>query len=349
MKKFYRPASAILAALLLGICALALPLAGCDGPPPEKAASKRSKPLIGVLLYRHDDIYISLVYSAMQKALEGKAELVMYAAAEDQLTQNEQIDRLLADKVDAMAVNLVDTQAAASVVDLAKKTDTPVVFFNRQPDMKVIKLYDKACFVGTSTNEAGVMQGQIIAKLWQSHPEFDRNGDGSFQYIMFQGNADNPEAVARTEYSVREARALGVEMRQIGQTYVCNWDKNLAREAMRVAMVMHGHEIELVISNNDAMALGAIEALGELGFNLPGGKSKFIPVVGVDAVPQAIEAIGQGIMSATVRQDGSAMGGAIASLIMNIVQGRGFLDDLPYKWDESGVAVRLPYSMFTGE
>lgn len=348
MKKPYLAPYGILALLLLGVFSLAL--GGCEDKAPENTRIKRTQPVIGVLLYRSDDIYISLVYSAMQKALEGKAELVMLAASEDQLTQNEQFDKLLSDKVDAIAVNLVDTQAAASVVDIAKKNDLPVVFFNRQPDMNVIKLYDKACFVGTSTHEAGVLQGRIIANLWHKQPHFDRNGDGSFQYIMFQGNADNPEAIARTEYSVREARSLGVDMRQLGQTYVCNWDGKLAREAMRVAMIMHGKDLELIISNNDAMALGAIEVLAEFGFNLPGSdKSRFIPVVGVDAVPQAIEAIEQGIMSATVRQDGEGMGKAIASLIMNIVQGRGFLDDLPYKWDESGVAIRLPYSMLTGK
>lgn len=341
-----RPGARLAALLLL---AFTLAVGGCNEPERRNTAA-RAVPKIGVLIYRQDVIYISMVRQALQKALEGRAELTFFFAEDDQLTQNEQLDKLAAERVDGMAVNLVDTQAAASVVDLLKKADIPVVFFNREPDLNLIKLYSKAAFVGSNTLEAGLMQGDIIARLWQAHPEFDRNGDGELQYIMFQGNADNPEAIARTEYSVRRAREHGVGMRQIGQTFVCNWDSDLALEAMRGALAMHAGDIELIISNNDSMALGALQALTEAGFNLPGGNGeKFIPVVGVDAIPPAIEAIDKGVMSATVKQDGEAMGQAIAALLLNIINGKNFLEGTPYSWDASGAAVRLPYSPVSHE
>lgn len=340
-----RPGTRLAALLLLSFT---LAAAGCDEP--ERRDEARSRPRIGVLIYRQDDIYISMVRQALQKSLEGRAELSFFFAEDDQLTQNEQLDKLAAERFDGLAVNLVDTQAAASVVDLLKKADIPVVFFNREPDLNMIKLYSKAAFVGTNTLEAGLMQGDIIARLWRAHPEFDRNGDGELQYIMFQGNADNPEAVARTEYSVRRAREHGVGMRQIGQTFVCNWDSELALEAMRAALAMHAGDIELVISNNDSMALGALQALTEAGFNLPDGNGeKFIPVVGVDAIPPAIAAIDSGVMSATVKQDGEAMGRAIAALLLNIINGKNFLEGTPYSWDASGAAVRIPYSPVSHE
>lgn len=345
MKNFCSGKALLFAALLLS----AFLTGGCDDAKTTTPEPK-AKPTVGILLYREDDFYISMVRLAMLEALDGKAEALVFYAQGNQLTQNDLLDKLIAQNVDGLAINLVDTQAASSVLDLLKKADIPVVFFNREPDLNIIRLYNKAAFVGTNTAEAGILQGEIITRLWKDNPEFDRNKDGKFQYVLFQGNADNPEAIARTEYSIRQALENGVPMRQVGQNYVSNWDKSLAADAMRVAMLMHMNEIELVVANNDSMALGAISALQESGFNLPGGDlAKFIPVVGVDAIPPAIEAINEGIMSATVKQDSTAMGRAISSLLMNIINGRDFLEGTSYQWDESGVAIRIPYSQVSGD
>lgn len=338
--------------LVLLLCLQTLGLSGCEKAEQKNAAQQKGepeqvwRPFIGVLLYRASDAYISMVANVLEEELGTRAYLVILDADDSQITQTEQLNLLIANGLDALIVNLVDTQAASSVVDEAKKADIPLLFFNREPDLNVVKLYAKACFVGTTTREAGVLQGRVIAELWKNNPHFDRNRDGKCQYIMFQGNADNPEAISRTEYSVKEARENGVDMQQVGQTNICNWDKGLAYEAMKMALAMHSGQIEMVVANNDMMALGAIEAMAEAGFNRPGGpKDKFIPVFGVDAVPPALEAIKNGVMSATVKQDYKAMGLAITEIILNMANGRAFLEGTGHSWDESGVAVRIPYSM----
>ena len=129
---------------------------------------------------------------------------------------------------------------------------------------------------------------------------------------------------------------------------MCNWDEATARQAMQAALAAHEKQIELVIANNDSMALGAIAALAERGYNT-GDKTKFIPVVGVDATPQAMAAIQKGVMSATVKQDGEAMAAAVAALTLNAVAGKAFLDGTPYSWDASGRAIRIPYSLYAVE
>ncbi len=339
------------ATFLLGLALTASMLftAGCDDTKPQ-AAKVDSKTTIGVLLYKKDDVYITLVANALQAALEGKADVITLYAGNDQITQNEQFESLIEKKVSAIAVNLVETQAAASIVDKAKKAGISVVFFNREPDLNSLKAYGKAVFIGTIANDAGKMQGDIIKNIWAAHPDYDRNKDGKLQYVMLQANSDNPEAVARTEYSVRQARDKGVIMQQVGETYVANWDETLAHQAMQRALIAHADSIEMVIANNDSMALGAIAALNEYGYNKEGGdKSKFIPVVGVDATDQAVAAIQKGIMSATVKQDGKAMGAAIATLLLNAVNGQDFLQGTKYVWDASGVAIRIPYSPYSGD
>ena len=348
--KMFKNLPAILATLVL-FC-MGTMLTACDNDsnkPQAQSQPKDSAPKVGILLY-HEDLYISMVGKAMDELLKGKTDVVMLTAGNNQLTQDAQIQTLLDSKVNVLAVNIVNPQTASRVVDLAQKANIPVIFFNREPDLDTLKVYNKAVFVGTTPMDAGIMQGDIIVKLWNEHPEFDRNGDGAFSYVMFMGELDNPEALARTEYSIRRAMDKGVSMRQIGETYVCNWDDALAGKAMQLALATFGDAIELVVANNDAMALGAISSLAERGYNQVGGdKEHFIPVVGVDAVPSAVDAIQTGIMSGTVKQDSDAMAAAVAALVLNALDGKDFLAGTPYAWDDSSVAVRIPYSMYTGE
>jgi methyl-galactoside transport system substrate-binding protein len=313
---------------------------------PQAAAAD---PNIGILIYKYDDTYISTVRNALDKALTAKAaKFTMQDGKGDQATQNDQLDVMIARQMNGLVVNMVDAQAAQGVVNKIKAAGVPVVFFNREPSADVIKSYDKAIFVGTNAADAGKMQGDIIKKLWDEHPEYDVNKDGKFQYVLFKGEPDNPEAIARSEWSVKQAEINGVKMEQIGQTFVANWDTAQAQAAMESALAANAGKIELVIANNDSMAMGAIAALSSIGYNLEGG-NKFMPVVGVDATEQAVDAIKRGIMSATVKQDGEAMGNAVSAVILNAVAGKPWLEGTDYKFDDSGIAVRIPYSPYLGE
>ncbi len=311
-------------------------------------AAQAAEPTVGALIYKYDDTYISTVRNALSNALAGKAALTMQDGKGDQATQNDQLDVMIAREMDGILVNMVDAQAAAGVLEKIKAAGIPAVFFNREPNLDVLKGYDKAVFVGTNAADAGRMQGDIIKALFTEHPEYDLNKDGKFQYVMFQGEPDNPEAIARTEWSVKQAVANGIPMEQIGETFVCNWDTALAQNAMESVLAANEGKIEIVIANNDGMAMGAIAALSNVGYNLEGGGGKFIPVIGVDATEQAVDAINRGIMSATVRQDGVAMGQAVSTIILNMIAGKAPLDGTAYSYDASGIAVRIPYSPYEG-
>lgn len=303
-------------------------------------------PTVGVLIYKYDDTYISTVRNAIETALDGKAEIIMQDGKGDQATQNDQLDVMIEKGVDVLCVNMVDAKAAQGVADKAKEAGIPTIFFNREPDTEVIKSYDKSIFIGTNAADAGKMQGDIIKDLFDAHPEYDLNGDGAIQYVMFQGEPDNPEAIARTQYSVEQAEANGCTMERIGEIQVCNWDTEQAQRAMEALLAANEGKIELVIANNDGMAIGCIAALSNIGYNVEGG-DKFIPVIGVDATDAAKDAIAKGTMSATVLQDGEAMGNAIASVALNAAAGADFLEGTEYALDDTGVAVRIPYAPYT--
>lgn len=339
-KKFF--ALLMASVMMLGLAACGSSDSGDSGT--DGGDDAAALPVVGVLIYKYDDTYISTVRNALQTALEGKAEVVMQDGKGDQATQNDQLDVLIERGVDVLAVNMVDAKAASGVVEKAKTAGIPTVFFNREPDTDVIKSYEQACFIGTNASEAGKMQGDIAKALFDAHPEYDLNGDGKVQYVMFQGEPDNPEAIARTQYSVEQAIANGLDMEQVGETQVCNWDTETAQKAMEAMLAANEGKIELVIANNDGMAIGCIAALSNIGYNTGAEGANFIPVIGVDATEAAKDAIAQGTMSATVLQDGEAMGNAIAAVAMNLATGADFLAGTDYSFDETGVAVRIPYA-----
>ncbi len=275
--------------LALAVAAvMTLGLVACSSASSTSGGSQQSAdmPKVGVLIYKYDDTYVSTVRNAIQTALDGKAEIIMQDGKGDQATQNDQLDVMIEKGVDVLCVNMVDAKAAQGVVDKAKEAGIPLIFFNREPDTDVVKSYDKAIFIGTNAEDAGKMQGDIIKELFDKHPEYDINGDGAIQYVMFQGEPDNPEAIARTQYSVQQAEEDGCTMERIGEIQVCNWDTEQAQKAMEAILAANEGKIELVIANNDGMAIGCIAALSNIGYNVEGG-DKYIPVIGVDATDAA--------------------------------------------------------------
>lgn len=304
-------------------------------------------PKVGVCLYKYDDTYISTVRQELENLAGNNVQLFLNDGKGDQGTQNDQIDLLIQKKVDVLVVNLVDVGAAQTVVNKAKEADIPVIFFNREPAADILNSYDKAIFIGTNAKEAGVIQGKIVVNTWKDNDKYDKNKDGILQYVLLKGEPDNPEAVARTEYSINTIKENGIEVEELGMQ-VCNWDTELANNAMAGWLTKYGDKIEFVISNNDAMAQGAISALQSAGYN-KGDENKYVPVVGVDATDAAKDLIKKGYMTATVLQDGKAMAEAINTIAINISKGNEFLMDTLYKFDETGKAVRIPYKSYEGE
>jgi methyl-galactoside transport system substrate-binding protein len=109
--------------------------------------------------------------------------------------------------------------------------------------------------------------------------------------------------------------------------------------------------IELVLCNNDYMALGVISALEAKGYNTKGSREQgaYIPVFGVDALATAMDAIKNGKMQGTVKQDGDAMAKAIVQIAANIMDGKDFLAGTEYKFEEGVRKLRIAYSPVNAE
>lgn len=305
---------------------------------------------ISVLLYRFDDAYISLVKKGLEEIEvknQEKAKFTFYDGKNDQSIQDEILDTILNEKkADLILLNLVDTRSTKQAIDKIKENNIPVVLFNREPvDIEAIRSYNRSYFIGTNAREAGIIQGNILVNEWRENKtKIDRNKDDIMQYILLIGETGNIEAIDRSKYSVLTINNAGIRTQELGSK-VCNWNQEEGRNAMKALLSQLGNKIEVVISNNDSMAIGAIEALQEQGYN-NGDKTKIIPVVGVDAIPAAQKLIKEGIMTGSVLQDPSAMADALYAVGMNLVYNRNPLEGTDYKFDETGVAVRLPYKEY---
>ena len=308
---------------------------------------------IGVLLYRFDDDYISLVRQSLeeiQKENEGKVEFTFYDGKNDQSIQNESIDTLLEkNNVDLLLVNLVETNSTRLVINKIKEKNIPVILFNREPvAIESIKSYSKSYYIGTEAEEAGVLQGKVVTKAWNSNKvAIDKNKDNILQYIMLMGESDNLEAITRTKYSVLTINNAGIETQQLALK-VCNWNEEEAKNVTKALLLQFGNKIEAIIANNDSMAIGAIKSLREYDYN-KGGETPTITVVGVDAIPKAQELIKEGIMTGSVLQDPSALAKALYTVGVNLVYNRNPLYDTEYKFDGTGVSIRLPYKEYISQ
>ena len=290
---------------------------------------------IGVTIYKYDDNFMSLMRQEIEKEAKavGGVDLLMNDSQNAQSIQNDQVDVLISKGVKALAINLVDPSAAPTIIGKAKPEGIPVVFFNKDPGDKAIGSYDKAYYVGTNPQESGVIQGELIAKHWKANPAYDLNKDGKIQYVMLKGEPGHPEAEARTKYSVEQINKLGIQTEEL---FVDTgmWDAALAKDKVDAWLSSSkANSIEVVIANNDGMAMGALEAAKAHG--------KKLPIFGVDALPEVLQLISKGEIAGTVLNDGVNQGKAVVHLSKNLAADKAATEGT--KWELKEKVLRIPY------
>lgn len=320
--------------IILGALLLAAGLTGCGGEKKEEAAKAPEKLRIGFTAYKYDDNFIALyrkVVLAEAEKVQDKVELTMNDSQNSQQTQNDQIDVMLSKGVDALAINLVDPAAGQTVMEKIKAENVPVVFYNKKPAKSVIDAYDKAYYVGIDPNAQGVAQGELIAKAWKANPALDLNKDGVIQYVMIKGEPGHPDAEARTTYSIKTLNDMGIQTEEL-HLDTAMWDTAMAKDKMDAWLSgPNGDKIEVVICNNDGMALGAIESLKATG--------KMLPVYGVDALPEAIVKIEAGEMAGTVLNDAQGQGKGTWDMVVNLAQGKVATEGTSYQLVEKELLI----------
>lgn len=396
--------------LSLSICLLPL-LSACQ----RKEASKEKKKLqIGVTIYDNYDTFLSGYMTAFEKEISKKrAEgveigLFRYNAAGSQALQNEQVEEMLEKDCDVLCVNLVDRTAPSEIIDMAKKKNVPIIFFNRELVDEDLAQWNQLYYVGADAKQSGVLQGEMAAEdilseepvkptpevplaspedaeessekiqdkdgnaeeiqdfvLKKSRedleilereasaedtqtsteegtekkalilsPRVDKNGDGVIQYLMFEGEAGHQDAIVRTEYSVNTLMQQGIPMEKLSYA-IANWSRAEAQSKMMQFYPEFQDQIELILSNNDDMALGVLDAYDKIG--LPKDKRPFI--YGIDGTTVGLEAVKKGNLMGTVYNDEQGQAKALFQLAYRLGTGK----KAPEDEGENKKIIRLPY------
>ena len=290
--------------------------------------------------YNQGDTFISELVRSFKEQLsqyesdEITTTVTVKDAAGVQRTQDDQVEELIDSGCNVLCVNLVDRTDPSEIIDLARENDVPIIFFNREPVAEDLMQWSGLYYVGAYAEQSGEIQGELAADIIRDNSSIDRNKDGKIQYVVLEGEAGHQDAIIRTEKVVDTLRNQGIKLEKLSYG-IANWNRAQAENRMTQMIGQYPNKIELVLANNDDMALGAIDAYDKLNLT----ESSRPVFFGIDGTDEGLQAIVDEKMSGTVYNDKEGQAGAMAQLAMALVSGEG-LDGID---SENEKYIYLPY------
>jgi inositol transport system substrate-binding protein len=271
--------------MLLGVLSACAPAAA----PTESAATEASgnKPIKIGLTMKFDDLWLTTLRDAMTAYAKSQpgVELIAVDSKEDVATQLGQVENFVAQGVDAIIIIPANTDAADPMTKAAQDAGIPLVYVNRIPS----NLPEGVAYVGSDSIQAGIMQAEWLA---------DKLG-GKGNVVIMNGDLAQEAAQKRTE-GEKQVFAKFPDIHIIKED-TASWDRAQGLSLMENWLAT-GDQIDAVASNNDEMAIGAIQAIDAAG------KLGQILVGGVDASPNALEEMDKGRLNVTVFQNAKGQG-----------------------------------------
>jgi len=288
----------------------------------EAGDSDLSTKKVGICIYQFSDNFMTLFRNELQSYLveQGFSEnnITIVDGKNDQSEQTAQIQNFIAQGVDVLIINPVNSSSAETITDMVVDAGIPLVYINREPDEAEQARWAEnnwdVTYVGADARQSGTYQGEIIADIGLD--KLDMNGNGTVDYIMIEGDPENVDAEYRTEYSVKALKDAGLAVNEVDDQ-VGMWDQTKAQELVATALQQHGDDIEVVFCNNDAMAMGALQSIKAAGRTV----GTDIYLVGVDALSEALEAIIAGEMTGTVFNDHFSQSHGAADAAIGFLKG----------------------------
>jgi methyl-galactoside transport system substrate-binding protein len=277
---------------------------------------------IGISIYQFSDNFMTLYRNELVRYLTEdlgfkEENIQVQDAKNDQAEQTNQINNFITAGVDVMILNLVQSSSAPQVTDMCNEAGIPVVYINRQPDETESDRWAeegiKATYVGADARQSGTYQGEEILETATGG---DINGDGKVSYIMVQGDPENIDAQYRTEYSVKALTDAGVEVEEL-LLQRGDWDQAKGQQIVQDALTQFGDDVEVVFCNNDAMGLGALQAIQAAGRTV----NEDIYLVGVDALTEAVQDTIDGNYTGTVFNDHFSQAQTAAAMAVKFLKG----------------------------
>lgn len=296
---------------------------------------------IGVTYYDQSDIFLNELLDCFKEEIremeteDKKVNVTIQGAGGSQKTQNDQVKELIDGGCNVLCVNLVDRTDPSEIIDLARDYDIPLIFFNREPVAEDMQQWDNLYYVGADAKESGTMQGEIAADVIKKNPQIDRNKDGKIQYVVLEGEPGHQDTIIRIENAVEALKENGIELEKLSYG-LANWNRAQAENRMSQMISQYQTKIELVLANNDEMALGAIDAYEKLNYT----ESTLPLFFGIDGTDVGLKAVRESKLDGTVYNDKEGQAEAMAKLAEALVTGEG-IEEIPF---ENQRYLYLPYA-----
>ena len=299
------------------------------------ASPKKNVIKIGLCMYRFDDTFISNVRQEIEeyakeyeKEHDVKINLEVVDARDNQNTQNHQVERFVSLDYDVLLINVVDRFAASNMIETAVGAKIPIVFFNRKPVDDDLNRADNIYYVGAGPKAAGIEQAKIIINAYNENPHsIDIDGDGVINYVLLEGEPSHQDSLVRTEWVIKTLQENNIPINKLNGA-IGNWERAQGSALMEDFLNKYSN-IDLVISNNDDMGLGAIDAI-ERANNITG-----IKVVGIDGTKEALEAINEGKLLGTIESDKKEYAKAVVEIAMYAIGKSELPEDIKFKLMEN--------------
>lgn len=295
---------------------------------------------VGVVVYDQSDTFVSEVVDDYREEIEKrkdgdkKIRLRLRNGDLSQRKENEQVRELLEEGCDLLCVNLVERTEPSEIIHAAMKKNVPIIFFNREPVEEDLTRWSRIYYIGTNARESGERQGEMAADMFRTDGSMDKNHDGKLQFVILEGEPGHQDTIIRTDQVVKTLQQKNVPLDELGGQ-VANWSQTQAETRMDQMIEKYGEGIELVLSNNDDMALGAVDAYDKRGI-----AADARPVIlGIDGTKEGLEAVHSGKIAGTVCSDTRLYAKKMASMTKRILRGQSLeplhLEDqklfLPYQ------------------
>jgi inositol transport system substrate-binding protein len=247
------------------------------------AVPAQAKVRIGVAMALFDDVWLTYVRDAMTKWAKSHpdVELTIVDAANDSAKQTGQVENFLAQGMDAVVILPVDTAATGPMTKAVVKAGKPLVYVNRLP----ANLPKGVVYCGSNSIDAGIMNMEELGKAM----------GGKGNVVILMGELSNEAAIGRTDGIKKVIKEKFPDIK-IVREQTGNWKREQGKTIME-NWLASGQQIDGVASNNDEMALGALQAIKAAG------KLGKIPVGGTDASHDALESMDKNELNNTVFQD----------------------------------------------
>ena len=280
----------------------------------ETASTGEASATAGVIWYNFADTFIANARQCLNNvaAADGTISITDADSQNDIATQDNNLNNFITQKPKYLVINNINNPAADTIAATCTENGIIPIFANTtSPSDEAFEANPDLWYVSSVSEQSGENMGNAIVEYFNTHDNWDRNGNGKVDFILLQGMQTFSDTINRSSYSLATIEAAGYELgTNIGGDDVtgvqggdsingvlCNFSRSEAQTNVEALIANYGDDIDCILVDNDDEALGAIAALQAHGYFTD--DSNYIPVVGVDATVAGCEAISNGTLLGT--------------------------------------------------